>query len=453
MQKPVDVVVIGAGLAGLVAAREVRRAGRAVSVLEARDRVGGRLLNAELEHGGVVELGGEWVGPAQHRVRVLITELGLQTFPTYAQGYNVLDWHGRLIRYKGTIPRVSPAVLLDIAQAHLRIDRMARRVPVDAPWRASKAAEWDGQTFRSWLTRNTLTRGARELLEVVVEAVWAADASDVSLLHLLFYTHSAGNFDALIGTEGGAQQDRIVGGSQLLALLIGEALGEAVRLNRVVRRIVHDHEGVEVVADGETVRGRAAIIALPPALCGRIDYRPALPALRDQLTQRIPQGTVIKCMAVYERPFWRDDGLSGQATSVIGPVKVMFDNTPHGEGRPGVLLAFLEGAQARRLGEWEATKRRAVVLGCLRRVFGERAGEPLDYLEMVWAAEEYTRGCYGCYMPPGGWTAYGPALRAPVGAIHWAGSETATTWSGYMDGAVQSGQRAAEEVLRELEGD
>jgi len=212
----------------------------------------------------------------------------------------------------------------------------------------------------------------------------------------------------------------------------------------VTRSAIRD---VAVGAGAYVVGAGAVIVAIPPALCGRIDYHPALPATRDQLTQRVPQGTVIKCMAVYEEPFWREEGLSGQVTSVIGPAKVMFDNTPHGEGRPGVLLAFLEGNQARRLGEWDPAARRTAVIDCLRRVFGERAGQPQDYLEMVWAAEEFTRGCYGCYMPPGAWTAYGHALRRPLGAIHWAGTETATTWSGYMDGAVQSGERAAEEVL------
>jgi len=447
----VDVAVVGAGLAGLVAARELRRAGRSVVVLEARDRVGGRLLNADIGDGNVVEVGGQWAGPTQKRVLALARELGIETFPTHTRGENLIEWRSRLVRYRGAIPRMNAAVLVDVAQAQARIDRMAKRVPLNAPWLAPKAELWDSQTFETWLRRNVATSGARELFRILVEAVWAADAADVSLLHLLFYTHSAGGFDDLIGTEGGAQQDRFVGGSQLLALKLGEELGGDVVLETPVTRIEHSASAVRVVADGREVSTGAAIVAVPPALCGRIAYAPPLPAIRDQLTQRMPQGTVIKCMAIYERPFWRDAGLSGQATSTEGPVKVMFDNSAP-NGSPGVLLGFLEGRRARELGEWQPEARRNAVVDCFRRIFGPDAAKPLDYVERVWAQEEWTRGCYGCYMPPGGWVSYGRALRAPIGRIHWAGAETATVWNGYMDGAVQSGERVAAEVLTALNG-
>ena len=286
------------------------------------------------------------------------------------------------------------------------------------------------------------------LLELGVEAVWAAQPEDMSLLHVLFYIHSAGSLEMLFDTEGGAQQDRFVGGSQLIPIRMAEELGtEQVVLGAPVRRIEHGaDEGVTVHADGVVARGRRAILAIAPTLVGRISYDPPLPGFRDQLTQRMPLGTVAKCMALYEEPFWRDEGLSGQATSERGPVRLMFDNSPP-DGSPGVLLGFLEGRHARELGRLPEGERRTAVVDCFARMFGPRAASPAEYVERLWAEEEWTRGCYGCHMPTGGWTNYGPALHPPIGPLHWAGAEYAQVWSGYMDGAVRSGDAAAASVL------
>jgi monoamine oxidase len=445
-----DVAVVGAGLAGLTAARRLTEAGLEPVVVEARDRVGGRTLNHEIGDGKVVEVGGQWVGPTQRRMLALSQELGVETFPTHDEGENLIEWRGERKRYRGAIPRINPAILADVAQAEVRLDRMARRVPLEAPWEAARAARWDAQTFATWLQRNVATAGARTLFEIGVEAVWAQEPADLSLLHVLFYTHSGGGFDALIGTSGGAQQDRFVGGSQLVALRLAEALGdERVALEAPVRRIAHGADGVTVAADGLEVRARRTIVALPPALAGRIAYDPPLPGFRDQLTQRMAQGTVIKCMAIYPEPFWRGEGLTGQGTSDVGPVRVTFDNSPP-DGTPGVLLGFLEGRQARALGRRSPEERRDAVVGCFVRMFGPRAAAPDAYVERVWADEEWTRGCYGCAMPTGAWTEFGPALRAPIGPLHWAGAETATVWSGYMDGAVSSGEAAAADVAAAL---
>ena len=201
-----------------------------------------------------------------------------------------------------------------------------------------------------------------------------------------------------------------------------------------------------VESDALHVTAQRAIIAIPPTLAGRLRYRPALPGYRDQLTQRIPMGTVIKVHCLYETPFWREKGLSGQVVSDGGIMRITFDNSPE-SGKPGVLLGFIEGDEGRIWGRRSLQERRAAVLTCLVRYFGETAGQPYEYLEQNWADEEYTRGCYAGIMPPGVWTAYGEALRAPIGRLHWAGTETATVWNGYMDGAIRSGERAAAEVL------
>jgi monoamine oxidase len=449
MDADADIVVVGAGLAGLSAAREVQRRGASALVLEARDRVGGRTLNEPIGDGKVVEVGGQWIGPGQDRIAALARELGVDTFPTHSAGHNVIEFHGKLRRYRGTIPRIGPHVLADVAQAQLKIARLAKRVPLDAPWEAPDARKLDSQTFWSWLRRNMYTSGGRALLELSIQAVWAAEPADLSLLHVLFYCHSGGSFERLLDTDGGAQQDRFVGGSQRISIRMADQLGDGiVRFSHPVHRIEHRNGGVRVTAGaGVTATGKLVIVALPPTLTCRIAYDPPLPGHRDQLVQRMPQGSVIKCMAIYDEPFWRADGLSGMATSDTGPAKVVFDNSPP-DGSPGVLLAFLEGERARVIGRLPAEERRRLIVAGLARLFGPKAAQPAGFVERNWAEEEWTRGCYGCYMPPGAWTSFGDALRAPIGRIHWAGAETATVWNGYMDGAVQSGVRAAEEALR-----
>lgn len=464
-----DVAIVGAGLAGLVAAREIAAAGARPLVLEARERVGGRVLNEEIGDGKVVEVGGQWIGPGQDRIAALASELGVDTFPTYDSGWHLIEVGGRTASYTGAITdarfglvrelskAISPLALADFEFARMRLDRMARRVPLEEPWAAPKARSLDAQTFATWLGRNTRTKAARTLFELATEAVWAAEPADVSLLHVLFYSRSGGGFNALLGTGGGAQQDRFHGGSQRIPLLLAEQLGaELLRLGAPVRRIVHGESGVVVEADGPEgesrglrLHARRAIVAIPPTLAARIAYDPPLPALRDQLTQRMPQGTVIKTMAIYDEPFWRTAGFSGQAASEVGPARVVFDNSPP-EGSPGVLLGFLEGRLAREWGARPAEERRRAVLEGHARLFGERAARPERFIERVWAEEEWTRGCYGCLMTTGGWTEYGRALRTPIGPLHWAGAETATVWSGYMDGAVRSGERAAVEALAAL---
>jgi monoamine oxidase len=467
-QLEADVAIVGAGLAGLVAARRLDAAGLRPLVIEARDRVGGRLLNEEIGDGKVVEVGGQWIGPTQDRIAALARELGVATFPTFNRGRDVMVMGGRRATYsefqrvrpkllRDLSRAISPLALADFEQARARLDRMARQVPLEAPWEAPKARLWDGQTFATWVRRNLRTSAGRTLFELVTEAVWAAEPADVSLLHVLFYSRSGSGFDSLIGTEGGAQQDRFHGGSQRLALLMAEQLGaERIRLGSPVRRIEHGGGRVVVHADGDSgalaVRARRVIVAVPPTLAGRIDYDPILPALRDQLTQLMPQGSVIKTMAIYDEPFWRREGLSGQGTSDVGPARVVFDNSPP-DGSPGVLLGFLEGRFARHWATRPAAKRRQAVLDGHALLFGRRAAQPVGFVERVWADEEWTRGCYGCLMTTGGWTEYGRALRAPVGRIHWAGAETATVWSGYMDGAVHSGEAACEEVAEALEAE
>jgi monoamine oxidase len=444
-----DVVVVGAGLAGLSAARALEAAGHKVVVLEARDRVGGRTLNEPIGDGKVVEVGGQWVGPTQDRMYELIAELGLETFATYGEGDNLYEHGDSVRRYRGTIPKVNPVALAEVGFVLARLNRLARSVSPDAPWAAARASTWDSQTFADWSRRKIRTSVAREMLAIAIRAVWAVEPRDVSMLHVLFYIRSAGSLELLLDAEGGAQQDRIVGGSQRIALRMAEELSEAVVMGAPVRAITHGDDNVVVRSDAGAWSARHVIVAVPPTRAGRIAYDPPLPAVRDGLCQRMAQGSVVKCMAIYERPFWRERGLSGQLASTRGPVSAGFDNSPP-DGTPGVLLAFLEGKAARDGVTMGDSARREAVLGALARAFGPEAAKPEHYVDRAWAEEEWSRGCYGGFMPPGGWLDYGSALRAPIGRIHWAGAVTATVWNGYMEGAVRSGERAAAEVAGAL---
>lgn len=451
-----DVVVVGAGLSGLTAARAVRAAGHSVIVLEARGRVGGRCFSRPLGVAGatdVANMGATFVGPTQTQILGLMGELGIGKFDVYSQGKLLYYENGTLSRYTGAIPPTSdPTALLELAAAFPHIDHMADTVPLDKPWRAPNAEAWDSMTLETWAEQNFSTADARKLLALSVEAVLSVEPRDVSFLYFLFYVHSAGSVEVLIGNAGtgGAQDHRVSGGTQRIAVKMADRLGaEHVLLNNPVRRVSQGPRSIVAHADKATVKAKRAIVALPPHLAGRIAYEPPMPAVRDQLSQRVPVGSLIKTIAVYDTPFWRAQGLNGEVTSDEGPVKVVFDASP-ASGRPGVLLGFVNGDDARALDGKSDRERARAALASYARYFGKRAGSPRNYFDQVWAREIYTGGCPVGIMPPGVMTEYAYALREPSGRIHWAGTETATVWNGYMDGAVQAGKRAAAEALVEL---
>jgi monoamine oxidase len=445
-EREADVIVVGAGLAGLAAARAVLAAGGEPLVLEARDRVGGRTLNQDIGHGKIVEVGGEWVGPTQDRVAELARELEIETFPTYVTGRNTLELNGRVSRYEGTIPKLNPAALLEVELASRKLDRMAGKVDGEAPWESPNAEKLDGTTLATWLNRRLRTNTARTLVEIAARTIWGADSSDLSLLYVLSYIRAAGGFYALIDTDGGAQQDRLVGGSQLLSLRMAEELGDRVVLSAPVLRIEHDANGVRVSAGDLSARGRRAIVTVPAPTCARIEWQPALPMARAQLSQRMPGGSYLKCQAIYDEPFWRADGLSGSGASDTGPATTTFDNSPR-DGSPGVLLGFVSGSDARSLSRLGVSERRRAVIEGFARMYGPRAKRVERYIEQDWSREPWTGGAPVFSLTPGTLTGLGSALREPVGPLHWAGSETATKWPGYMDGAIRSGDRAAAEVM------
>lgn len=454
LPRRVDAVVVGAGLSGLVAARRVAAAGRSVLVLEARDRVGGRILNHTLRSGAVIESGGAFVGPTQDHLLRLAAELGVRTFKEYYRGDNVYVSGDRRTRYQGTVPP-DPLILPDAGQLITRINEMSKEVPVDAPWAAPKALEWDSVTFHDWVARNSVNPDVQNLLLSYLQPTFGSDGRDMSLLFLLWYIAASGNernpgsFERSSDTAGGAQDSRFVGGSGLIPQRLARRLGDVVALNAAVRRIEQRGDRVLVTSDRGTVRADRVIVATPPPTALAIDWFPRLPPKKMQLLQRMPMGQLMKADAVYRTPFWRKDGLTGMGVSDHGAVRVCFDNSP-ADASVGVLLAFIGGSTWERFGPMRRADRRAAVLKGLADVVGPEALEPVEYVEHDWTHERWTMGGPVALLGPGATTSFGPMIRRPFRRVHWAGTETSTYWSGYMDGAVRAGDRAAREVLEAL---
>ncbi|TQK68360.1 FAD-dependent oxidoreductase [Nocardioides sp. SLBN-35] len=457
LPRKVDVVVVGAGLAGLVAARRIRGAGHSVLVVEARDRVGGRVLNHELPTGGTIEAGGAFVGPTQDHVKGLAHKLGIATFDEYVTGKNVYlsSLLGRM-EFTGTVPP-DPTILLDAALALKRLNGFAQELSVDAPWSHPRAAEWDAISLGDWLRRNTLnSSGIEKLIQSWTQPGFGADPDQVSLLFVLHYIACSGNettpgtFERNSDTAGGAQESRFVGGSQRVPLELARRLGKRIALNAAVTRIVQPAHGrVRVHTARGKVKARRVIVAAPPKQVLGIGFAPAMPAGRQALLEQVQMGRLMKCDAVYETPFWRDKGLTGFGIAESGAVRVAFDNHVADTGH-GVLLAFVGGSAWQQFGNRSLEERRTAVLQGFAAMFGDQALHPIDYTEHDWTREQWTGGGPTAIYPPGVMSTHGRHIRTPHGRVHWAGTETSTYWTGYMDGAVRSGKRAAQEVLDSL---
>ncbi|WP_322768561.1 flavin monoamine oxidase family protein [Frankia sp. Cr1] len=449
-QDVVDVIVVGGGYSGLSAAWALNGQGHSVTVLEARDRVGGRAWTQQIPGGGWVDNGGQWIGPGQTRILTLAEEMGVTTFPTFQDGRHILVYDGVRTVYaaesSGSLEIPVPTEdLADFMNAVAVIDALSREVPSEAPWEASRATEWDTQTVATWMEQNLKTAGAKFALHSVIVGYFSVEPCDLSFLHLLFYVAAAGGVEDL---EASSLVWRFLGGAQEIPVRLAERLGGKIRYESPVRTIDQTGDTAIVETDHGHYEGRYVIVAASPALAARIRYDPPMPASRDQYTQRMPLGSVIKCHAVYPYAFWRDDNLNGQVVSE-DDINSIFDNSPP-DGVPGILVGFIEGEVARRWLDRSEEDVRQKMLDCFVVHFGERARTPQHFYYANWGREPWSRGCY-CGVPtPGTWTNYRDALRRPVGRIHWAGTETSTKWAQYMEGAVRSGQRAAAEVHEEL---
>ena len=449
-----DVVVVGAGLSGLIAAREVLRAGYEPLVLEASDRVGGRILTEEPLPGIFLELGAQWIGDTHHRMRALAQEFGVGIYDQFEDGETTYEFGSEVLREKEFHSRYADQVRA--VEAVLReLDRMAQTVPMGRAWDCPSVDSWDRITVQQWYDAQGLGPVGRELLEICTVGILAVPTCEVSLLGLLDNLVTCGvSADLLSESEGGAQTQRFVGGTALIPQRLAASLGDRVVFDAPVLTIDSSTDAVLVgCRGGLQVRAQRVVVALAPTLAGRIMYDPPLPGLRDQLTQRMPQASAMKMFAIYDEPFWRAEGLNAQLISTRGPARMSNDSGMHADGPgAGIILGFLEGESARVEGRWPQQRRHAEFAAQLGRHFGARAAEPELIVEGEWWSRQWTRGCYNANPGPCGLIHFGAALSEPVGRIHWAATETAQRWSGYMEGAVDAGERAAREVLQHLGG-
>ncbi len=443
-----DVCVVGAGFAGLTAARRLAQQGKTVAVLEARDRVGGRIWTTPLSDGTPVDRGGAWLAPYHDAIYALAAEVGVAAYKTWMKGAHLLVDGDRVRRYTGLIPKIGPLAVLTIARAQMKIDKLAKSVPLDAPWTAERAAEWDRQTVAQYISKNGITKGiGRDLFEMAVRGLMTGDLDDVSYLHLLLLVHGHGSINNLFSIEKGGQDSLVEGGAGSIAQRVAAELGDAVHLSAPVHSIAQRDDRVVVSADGGLeVSAHHAVVASPPALTLEIEFDPPLADDRVALYRGSIGGPESKTLVVYDEPFWRAAGFSGQTSEPGSVAETTLDASP-ASGTPGVIASFTFGPVAERADAMDAAERRQAVLDALASRLGRRALAPVDFIETTWIDEQWTRGCSFAHLRPGILTRYGHLIREPFGRVHWAGTETATTSHGAIDGAVRSGERAAAEIL------
>jgi monoamine oxidase len=438
-----DVVVIGAGFAGLTAARDLVRRGYRVTLLEGRSRVGGRSYTQTIA-GLPVDVGAMFVGPTQDALIALAAELGCATIPTYHRGKNLINWRGKVRSYSGTIPALSVSGLLNMAWVRWRFARVARAVSVSEPWNSRRCAALDTKSLDQWLTSVGASRSSKDLMAIMARVSWGAEAENLSMLHVARYVKAAGGMDRMLDVTDGAQQDWFPAGTQQIACRMAEQLGERVLLGAAVSRIEHSSNGVVVTHATGSVAARAAVVATAPAHREAITFSPSLPREYERVQRGWPQGDLTKVYVAYRTPFWREDGHSGESLSDTGPLFITFDVTPDSEG-PGVLVGFVNPRQVAAPKDLQSQ-----VLAVLAELFGAAALRPIDYVAFSWSADAFAPGGPTAAVPPGWWTEAGAWLRLPVGPVHWAGTETADEWTGFLEGAIRSGRRAAEEVAAVL---
>src|SRR6478736_1396523 len=441
-----DVVIVGAGPSGLTAARELKKAGLSVAVLEARDRVGGRTWTDTVD-GAMLEIGGQRVSPDQTGLLGLLDELGLQTYSRYRDGQAVyLGADGKRTLYTGDTFPVSETTAAEMAKLTDLLDSLAAEIGPAEPWAHPKARELDTISFHHWLRQNSTDEEACNNIGLFIAGgMLTKPAHAFSALQAVLMAASAGSFTHLTD-EDFILDKRVVGGMQQVYLLQAAELGADVVLSSPVRSIIWAEDTATVVSDRATVTARYVIMAVPPNLYSRVSYTPPLPRRQHQMHQHQSLGLVIKVHAVYSSPFWREDGLSGTAFGADAIVQEVYDNTNHEDPR-GTLVGFVSDEKADAMFELSAEDRRRAILESIASFLGEKALDPEVYYESDWGSEEWTRGAYAASYDLGGLHRYGKDQLTPVGPIYWASSDLAAEGYQHVDGAVRMGQLTAARIV------
>jgi monoamine oxidase len=443
-ERDLDVIVVGAGISGLCAARVLERSRRDVLVLEATERVGGKMRTERLgpDH---VDLGAHWIGPGQDRIATIAQELGVVTQPQPLRGRTVLLAGGRRHEYRGSIPLLGLLLMADIGLGTLGVWRRHRGVGFDGDPSDRRRVELDAVTIEQLRDRCYRTRTARATFDMVLGLLLGAASHELSALYALAFFESGGGLKRLTDFKGGAQEAYFVGGAQQICERLAQTLARPVELQTPVLAIEQGEEGVIVHTEAGERRGRYCVLAISPPMAARISYTPALPAERDAFLRRTSMGAYTKAVAVYERPWWREQGLNGIALATEGPVQMIVDGAAD-SGR-GILVGFITGAAAREFSALDRETRRATALDAFAHLLGPAAAEPIDYLDYAWADQAWSRGAPVAHPQPDTLSHYADLPLASVGRLHWAGADLARVNNAYMDGAVESGERAAAEIV------
>ena len=451
----VDVIVIGAGISGLIAARDLEKQNRSTTVLEAQERIGGRCHRMQTINNWWLDLGGQWMGQTHHLFKALAGELGIKTFDSYFDGKTVLIWNGNRV----AVPMVADwdTTFLGIAYSDLPVSikekeaaqklhheflQLVQTVDAQQPWLSPNARALDTQTIETWMRSCTDCELAHYILKwyTRVGGSGGYEPGDSSILHLA-QTQKASPQSEI------PEKWMLYGAVGQIADLLAQQIKGEIRTNAAAQAVIKQSDGNYLVkaADGSCHFCSAVVIAIPPALRSRIVFEPGLPAQVSGLQQRSPMGSMIKVLTVYPTAWWREQGLNGYAQGTLPTVEMTADSSPP-SGKPGILASFIAADKAVQLGLKDPVTRKQLILNDLATIWGPEAAKPVDYFEINWGEESWSTGAFTSFTTPGTWTSFGPAWRNSVGRIVWAGTESSARWAGYYEGAIQAGLDASKTV-------